>query len=47
MLLNDSSNSKYNRKLVNKYLQVSIQVWTLLNGFIYNVINDYSSNTNE
>ena len=36
-----------NGKLVNKYVQVSIQVRTLFNHFIDNVINDYSSNTNE
>ena len=34
------------RKLVNEYVQVSIQVKTLFDGFIDNIINDYSSNTN-
>ena len=32
------------RKLVNKYVQVSIQVWTLFDGFIDSVIS--ISNTN-
>ena len=32
------------RKLVNKYVQVSIQVWTLFDGFIDSVINGCSSN---
>ena len=30
------------RKLVNKYVQVSIQVWTLFDGFIDSVINSCS-----
>ena len=32
------------RKLVNEYVQVSIQVWTLFDGFIDSVIS--ISNTN-
>ena len=47
MLLIGSTNSKYNKKLVNKYVQVSIQVWTFFDGLINSVINGCNSNTNE
>ena len=35
------------RKLVNKYVQVSIQVWTFFDDVIHSVINGCNSNINE
>ena len=35
------------RKLVNKYVQVSIQVWTFFDGLINSIINGSGNNTNE